>query len=304
VQLSEVQAVGAPDVRLSIARAAQATGVDFDYLLAQAKLESRLDPQARAGTSSAAGLYQFIGSTWLETLDRHGANHGLGWADAAIRNSGGGSKTVDPAMRAQIMALRYDPDAASLMAAELANDNKAVLRDTLGRDPDFAELYMAHFLGSDGAARFLTQMQQNPDAPAAALFPKQAAANRPVFYDASGAPRSLGQVMDFFRNRLQQAMAEEGTTFTSAPYPVGGIAMAGTALPGATMPGAPQQANPIENLGPLAREFRAAASDHSTQSRRSMVDTLRQTFASNGENPATLPDNVKAAYSKLKAYGL
>lgn len=296
--MSEVQAVGTPDVRLSIARAAQATGVDFDYLLAQAKLESRLNPQARAGTSSAAGLYQFIGSTWLETLDRHGANHGLGWADAAIRESSGGSKIVDPAMRAQIMALRYDPDAASLMAAELANDNKAALRETLGRDPDFAELYMAHFLGSDGAARFLTQMQQSPDATAAALFPKQAAANRPVFYDASGAPRSLSQVMDYFRNRLDQAMGEEGTTFTSAAYPLGG------SMTGATMGAASQQADSIENLGPLAREFREAAADHSTQSRRSMVDTLRETFASNGENPATLPDNVRAAYSKLKAYGL
>ena len=47
--------------RAAIARAAQATGVDFDYLLAQAKLESGLDPNARAATSSATGLYQFLG---------------------------------------------------------------------------------------------------------------------------------------------------------------------------------------------------------------------------------------------------
>ena len=286
-------------MRLSIARAAQATGVDFDYLLAQAKLESRLNPQARAGTSSAAGLYQFIGSTWVETLDRHGANHGLGWADAAIRDGGRGSKIVDPAMRSQIMALRYDPNAASLMAAELAKDNQAVLRESLGREPDFAELYMAHFLGSDGAARFLGQMQQNPDATAAALFPKQASANRPVFYDASGAPRSLAQVMDYFRNRLEQAMAEEGTGFTPAAYPMDGtVAAAGAAGT------AQQAAAPLENLGPLAREFRQAASDHSSQGRISMVDTLRQTFAGPGNEPSTLPDNVRAAYSKLKAYGL
>ena len=157
--MSEVQAVGqtvgAPDVRLSIARAAKATGVDFDYLLAQAKLESKLDPNARAGTSSAAGLYQFIGSTWLETLDRHGARHGLGWADAAIASGKDGPRISDPAMRSQIMALRYDPDTSSLMAAELAKDNQTDLRASLGREPDFAELYLAHFLGSDGAQRFL-----------------------------------------------------------------------------------------------------------------------------------------------------
>ncbi|MBW8754478.1 MAG: lytic transglycosylase domain-containing protein, partial [Sphingomonadales bacterium] len=42
-------------MRAAIARAAQATGVDFNYLLAQAKLESSLDPGAKAPTSSAAG---------------------------------------------------------------------------------------------------------------------------------------------------------------------------------------------------------------------------------------------------------
>lgn len=131
-----------PDVRGAIARAARATGVDFDYLLAQAKLESSLDPAARAPTSSAAGLYQFTNGTWLQTLERHGANHGLDWAGAMID----GGRVADPAMRARIMAMRFDADASSLMAAELANDNKADLTALLGREPDAAELYLAHFL--------------------------------------------------------------------------------------------------------------------------------------------------------------
>jgi hypothetical protein len=125
------------DVRASIARAAQATGVDFDYLLAQAKLESSLNPAARAPTSSAAGLYQFTNGTWLQTLKRHGASHGMNWAGAMID----GGRVTDPAMRAQIMAMRYDADASSLMAAELANDNRADLTALLGREPDAAESF-------------------------------------------------------------------------------------------------------------------------------------------------------------------
>ena len=74
---SPAQAPAAParsaDVRTAIARASEKTGVDFDYLLAQARLESGLDPDAKARTSSATGLYQFIDSTWLHTMDRYGS---------------------------------------------------------------------------------------------------------------------------------------------------------------------------------------------------------------------------------------
>ncbi|HSJ78770.1 MAG TPA: transglycosylase SLT domain-containing protein, partial [Erythrobacter sp.] len=65
-------------VEAAIANAAQATSVDFNYLLAQAEVESAMNPAARAGTSSATGLYQFIESTWLETLKKHGDRFGLG----------------------------------------------------------------------------------------------------------------------------------------------------------------------------------------------------------------------------------
>jgi len=227
----------------------------------------------------------------------------VGWADAAIVDGKRGAKIADPAMRSQIMALRYDPDAASLMAAELARDNQSALRERLGREPDFAELYMAHFLGSEGAQRFLTTMQENPAANAAALFPKQAAANRPVFFDGAGAPRSLSQVMDFFRQRIGTAIAEEGGAM---PLPSTGsfqVAAAAAAPQPQQQPAAPSWA------GPLAREFHDAAAGHSmgghsTGGRVSMMETLRDTFAGAGNQPAALPDNVRTAASKLKAYGL
>ncbi len=286
--MSGVNAVGASDVRTSIARASQATGVDFDYLLAQAKLESDLNPNARAGTSSAAGLYQFIGSTWLETLDRHGAKHGLGWADAAITKGAGGSSVTNSALQSRIMDLRYDPDTSSLMAAELALDNRDALRATLGREPDHAELYLAHFLGANGANRFLDAMQRNPDSSAAAVFPTQAAANRSVFFDRAGASRSLVQVMDLFRDRLSIAMHQPHGPLAEIAAP-------------RTREAHDRQAS---QMSPLEREFHETKMSLPAHSRTSIVETLRDTFASTGNQSGALPDNVKSAYAKFKAFKL
>lgn len=274
--MSEVQPIAAAHVRTAIASAAQATGVDFDYLLAQARLESGLDPRAQARTSSAAGLYQFISGTWLETLDRHGASHGLGWADAAITRTGQGALVADPAMRAQIMALRHDPQTASLMAAELARDNRASLVGMLGREPDHAELYLAHFLGAGGAGEFLAALRQDPAQPAAALFPAQAAANRGVFHDKGGRARSLGEVMDGLRARLEAAKD------------VGG---------GETYPSGP-------SASALAREFGDLAQNHGEARRISMGETLRAAFAGSSASAAAMPDGVRSAYGKLKGWGL
>lgn len=273
-------------MRASIARAAQATGVDFNYLLAEAKLESELNPNARARTSSAAGLYQFLGSTWLDTVDKHAERHGLDWAGAAIRDGANG-KVVDPTMRNAVMALRYDPDASSLMAAELANDNRALLTQTLGREPDHAELYLAHFLGGDGSSRFLQAMERDPGTSAAAMFPKAAAANRGVFYGPNGA-RSLSEVMDHFRRRMDMVGAGDAG-FNPAVI---------AAASGSTAAGQPQPP-----LGPLASEFRSVSHGYPARSRASMVDTLQKTFAMGGEHSA-MPGNVKSAYAKLKAFGL
>lgn len=282
------------EVRAAIAHAAQATGVDFKYLLAQAKLESGLDPSARARTSSATGLYQFTGSTWLSTLDKHGAEHGLTMGGAAR----------DPAMRAQLLAMRQDPGASALMAGELANDNSAYLTGVLGRTPDSAELYLAHFLGSDGAARFLSALSGDPTQSAAALLPKAAAANRPIFYGPGGAPRSVGDVMDLIRGRVSTAMGDSGAIGGGIDGlefgDIGG--WASTSSPSATPPAFVG--------GPVAQEFQQAASDAANQGGNrqvpatSMADTLRDAFALAGTGSGAVPDHVRAAYGQLRAFGL
>ena len=176
--------------------AATRTGVDFDYLLAQARLESGLNPNAAATTSSARGLYQFTRGTWLDTVRKHGAEHGLGWAADALKAG------ADPATRAAILDLRRDPEASASMAAAFASDNAAYLQARIGREPNATDLYMAHFLGPHGAARFLNAKDADPGAVAAAAAPAAAVANVAVFTARGGRARTLAEVYDRFTTKL------------------------------------------------------------------------------------------------------
>ncbi len=201
-----VNPISAGRVQSAIALASSKTGVDFDYLLGQAKIESGLNANARAGTSSASGLYQFVEQSWLAVVKKHGAEHGLGWAANSIGQTAGGRYTVgDSATRSAILNLRNDPTAASLMAAEHASDNKDVLEGALGRSANGTDLYMAHFLGIGGAKKFLSAMQTNPGATAASLFPQAAGANRSIFYASNGQPRTLSAIYQRFADKLGAA---------------------------------------------------------------------------------------------------
>jgi hypothetical protein len=187
---------GAPaPVVEAIRTGSQRTGADFGYLLTTAQRESSLDPDAKARSSSASGLFQFIEQTWLGVLKGAGAQHGLGPYADAISEKGGRFDVADPQMKAQILALRHDPKVSSVMAGELTRRNAAALSGALGRTPTEGELYAAHFMGSRGAADLIRAAQGNPKARAAELFPEQAASNRPIFYDrVTGQARSVSEV--------------------------------------------------------------------------------------------------------------
>jgi hypothetical protein len=180
--------LGQDAVHTAIRRAADATGVNFSLLVQTARRESAMNPNARAATSSATGLFQFIDSTWLDMVRRHGADHGLG-AQAAALNNG-----ADAATRRDILALRSDPELSARMAAELARENANALQARLGRAPSAGELYAAHVMGSGGAIRLIEAAQQGAPS-AAAIFPREAAANRGLFY-ANGEPRSAQGLLD------------------------------------------------------------------------------------------------------------
>lgn len=295
-------------VEQAIADASRQTGVDFDYLLAQARVESALDPAAKARTSSASGLFQFIESTWLGTMKRHGARFGLGALAAEIDVTAKGAAHVPhPARRTQILALRNDPQVASWMAAGLAEDNRAFLTPILGRQPDHDELYLAHFLGAGGAGRFLSAMQDNPQQSAASMFASAAAANRPIFYEADGSERSLAGVMRHLGGKIEQAMgfAPRGglpSDRASYPAPVAAASLA-TARPFA--PSVQQQFSPLQPAG-----AGGSSSSHRTPAgaqRAPLSEVLSAAFGGLspvGAQPPRAAEQVRRAYHQLRSFGL
>lgn len=209
---------GAAAVLPALRAAAERTGVDFGALFHTARLESAFNPGARAATSSATGLFQFIDSTWLSTLAAHGPRHG-----------------IEAANRAEALALRRDPAVAALMAAEHMADNGRRLAEGLGRAATGLDLYLAHFLGSGGALRFLEGLAAAPDAAAASLLPAAARANRAIFYDRAGAPRSVRAVHDLLADRFADTRPGRppgaAAPAAAAPAPTPAKALAPTAAP-------------------------------------------------------------------------
>lgn len=202
---------GSGRVANAIANASRRTGVDFGYLMGQAKIESNMNPDARARTSSATGLYQFLDQSWLAVMNNHGTEHGYAWAADAIKQGSNGRYYVaDPDVRQQILDLRKHPETASVMAAEFASDNRSYLESRTGRPAESVDLYLAHFLGAGGAAKFLNAAASNPDASGAALFPAAARANRSIFYDRQGNSRSLAEIRQGFAQKLANGSRNAG----------------------------------------------------------------------------------------------
>jgi len=221
-------------VLTGIKSASKSTGVDFGYLMAQAAQESSFQADARASTSSATGLYQFLDSTWLSMMRTHGAKYGFAdMADRIQPDGRGGYAVSDPSQKQKILDLRKDPKVSAVIGAEFALSNKEQLEADLGHKVGSTELYLAHFLGAGGASRFLKGIERNAAQPAADLLPQAAEANRAVFYDReTGRPRTVGDIYQLFARSIESKQSQ----FTGMPesLPVAAptmVAAAGAAPP-------------------------------------------------------------------------
>lgn len=241
---SPISLPAAPGPVIAALQAASArTGVDFSYLLANARAESGLDPAARARTSSASGLFQFTDATWLAMVARHGDSHGLGWAADALK--AGASQAV----KQTILSLRHDAGVAAMLAGEFTRDNAARLERALGRAAGASDLYLAAFFGAGGAIRFLNGLASAPGMAAASLLPAAAAANRSTFFAADGRPRSLAEVHAIVGQRIAGA---------GAGAVAGAGAAAGSPVPASGKPLPPEALSPTPDPALVAARARMA----------------------------------------------
>lgn len=246
----------------AVRTAADATGVSFQYLLAQAAQESSLRPDAASHRSSARGLFQFTASTWLDMVKRHGAAHGLDkYAAAITRGADGRLHVADRQMRHAILELRRDPEISARMAGELAKDNQRTLEQRLGRPVSARDLTLAHFLGAGGAAKVLAHMDAAPKGSAARLLPEAARANPEVFHEPGGGRwRSVASLYQTVQARYDRAVAQNpapspppppAVELAEAPEPAQPLADAAPAIVQTSSAPASPFANAVDSASPF-----------------------------------------------------
>ncbi|MBX9930314.1 MAG: transglycosylase SLT domain-containing protein [Methylobacterium sp.] len=176
----------------AILRASEETGVDPVYMMALADKESSFSTTVKASTSSAEGLFQFLSGTWLELVRKYGPRYGLDAEAASVTGRGRAITVADDTMRARVLRMRQDPYIAALMAGELIKRDRERIAQRIGRDLTTSELYLAHFLGTASAGRFLALTEEKPAQVAKTAFRSAAKANHSLFTQKVGkARRSL-----------------------------------------------------------------------------------------------------------------
>lgn len=119
---------GFKDTQNMIVQFANKYGIDPSIALAMGHIESGFNPNAKAKTSTAKGVFQFLDST---------------------------------ASRYGIKGRQYDPVANIDAGMRLFRDNVASFRKRFGRNPNAGEIYLMHQQGEAGAAALLANPNAN-----------------------------------------------------------------------------------------------------------------------------------------------
>jgi Transglycosylase SLT domain len=143
------------DVIDAIRRAAAEEGIDPNYAMAVAQRESNFNPNAHA-SKTIHGVFQMTGG---------------------LRDKWGAGDSSDPYLQSKAW-MRY-------MKGEVA----PAMRNTMGRDPTYAELYLGHHFGPGRAAR-MASGAYDPSTPVDEIFTPYERSLNPHF-DKAGTSGNL-----------------------------------------------------------------------------------------------------------------
>jgi hypothetical protein len=250
--------VGTPDPVAPISGAPRgpsftdASGPAGSYLATLRGKESGGSATARNPNSSATGIDQFTAGTW-EGLRKKYPELGL---------TPDGRTDVAQSTRAMERFTRDNADVLTRGGVPITNGN----------------LYVAHFLGAGGATRFIKGAINNPEAPATAFVdPSAAAANRTIFYNRDGSPKSAGQVYAERTSRFGdgapeqpgrvQVASADPTFMPQAPSAAAGV----SASPAGPASAAPAMSIPDDPVAP--------------EQRIQVAQAVPQVFSQAGMNP-------------------
>lgn len=140
------------------------------------QIESSGNPMAKAATSSALGLGQFLNATWLSTVRRSRAD------------------VMNGRTQTQVLAMRTNASFSIEMLARFTEANKR----SIGANAAPGDLYLAHFLGAGTAAALF---RAPAGAPVSTVVSAEAIrANKSILQD-----KSCGQVRAWAESRMKKS---------------------------------------------------------------------------------------------------
>jgi Transglycosylase SLT domain len=113
--------------------------VSDETLNAIITIESGGNPRAKASTSSALGLFQFLNGTWLAVVQKHRPD-------------------LLDIPHERLLSMRCEPKLCIELGARFTEDNLVML----GRNATGGDLYLAHFLGAGDARKLFRSPPDEP----------------------------------------------------------------------------------------------------------------------------------------------
>ena len=149
-------------------------------------IESAGNPNAKAGTSTATGLGQFLKGTWRDTVKKYRPD------------------VFEAYTNGDLLELRKNPQFSIEMLGRFTEGN----RRAIGSNASLGDLYLAHFLGVGAAKKFYNASMGSSAAQLAG--PNAVRANKSIFLNSDGTSKSVGQVRQWAQSKMDRAMAKAG----------------------------------------------------------------------------------------------